>query len=348
MSNTTTALALLDRGFSVESVKHNRSIIKQLLSDVLREGINADYAAIPGTGEKMTLLKPGAEKICSVFGLAVDPSIEAIRDGDDVTFRVTCRLTSIASGVYLGSGIGEASTLESKYAWRATVCQEEFDATPPHKRRIHWKKGYGGKPPESVQQVREDPNDKMNTVLKMAKKRAMIDAVLTVTAASDIFTQDLEPLLDGNKGRYTAPVTGAQASAGAPAEPIISSDDSKKFYGIWKNNGRTKEIIQEYLRIHCGGITDDRKMPQRCFAEACRWAKSGEPVPPPPAPKPAATAPKPAATEAPSESNPDRNKVMQLFGILDIDLIEQSRLLSLYHGRLPELASELESRLPED
>jgi hypothetical protein len=346
MSSPNTTLALLDRGFSVESVKSNRDAIQQLLKDVLVEGIDRDYAVIPGT-KKKTLLKPGAEKICSLFGIAVEPSVEAIRDGDDVTFRVTCRMTSIHSGVYLGSGIGEASTLESKYAWREAVCQEEYEAADARKRRIHWKKGYQGAPPSSVPQVREDPNDKMNTALKMGKKRSMIDGVLSVTAASDTFTQDLEPLLDNRTGKSTAPVTGAQAAAGAPTEAIISSDDSKKFFGIWKNNGRTKEIIQEYLRIHCGGITDDRKMPQRCFAEACRWAKSGEPVPPapkPPAPKTAPT----AAPAAASEENPDRNKVMQLFGILDIDLIEQSRLLSDYHGRLPELASELTSRLPED
>jgi hypothetical protein len=36
----------------------------------------------------------------------------------------------------------------------------------------------------------------MNTVLKMAKKRAQIDAVLTATAASAIFTQDLEDIPD--------------------------------------------------------------------------------------------------------------------------------------------------------
>ena len=36
--------------------------------------------------------------------------------------------------------------------------------------------------------------DVANTVLKMAKKRAMVDGILTVTGASDIFTQDIEEL----------------------------------------------------------------------------------------------------------------------------------------------------------
>ena len=40
----------------------------------------------------------------------------------------------------------------------------------------------------------DNPADYYNTVLKMAKKRAHVDAMLTATAASDIFTQDLEDL----------------------------------------------------------------------------------------------------------------------------------------------------------
>jgi hypothetical protein len=43
-------------------------------------------------------------------------------------------------------------------------------------------------------QIRTEPADLANTILKMAKKRALIDAVLTATAASDIFTQDIEDL----------------------------------------------------------------------------------------------------------------------------------------------------------
>jgi hypothetical protein len=38
----------------------------------------------------------------------------------------------------------------------------------------------------------DNPSDYYNTCLKMGKKRALVDAVLTSTAASDIFTQDIE------------------------------------------------------------------------------------------------------------------------------------------------------------
>lgn len=40
----------------------------------------------------------------------------------------------------------------------------------------------------------DNPADYYNTCLKMAKKRALVDAILTATAASDIFTQDVEDM----------------------------------------------------------------------------------------------------------------------------------------------------------
>jgi hypothetical protein len=46
----------------------------------------------------------------------------------------------------------------------------------------------------TVQQIRTEPADLANTALKMACKRAKIAMVLNVTAASDMFSQDLEDL----------------------------------------------------------------------------------------------------------------------------------------------------------
>ena len=99
---------------------------------------------------------------------------------------------SQGSGVYMGSGIGECSSLENKYAWRVAVCDEEFNDTPENMRRIHYKKGYQGSAATKVNQVRQDMHTLANTILKMAKKRSLIDAVMNVTACSDIFDQDVD------------------------------------------------------------------------------------------------------------------------------------------------------------
>jgi len=72
------------------------------------------------------------------------------------------------------------------------VCTEEFELTPENARRLKFAKWKGQI--EKKIQIRTEAADMANTVLKMACKRAMIAMTLNVTAASDIFTQDIEDL----------------------------------------------------------------------------------------------------------------------------------------------------------
>ena len=65
----------------------------------------------------------------------------------------------------------------------------------------------------------DNPADHYNTVLKMAKKRALVDAVLTATAASDIFTQDLEDITANIAANTPVPAPAVEASA--PATPVV-------------------------------------------------------------------------------------------------------------------------------
>lgn len=163
-----------------------------LMQDVMQEVMQKDthYGVIPGT-KQPSLYKAGAEKIMSTFRLAADPEVEQIGVDGEIHYRVKVRILA-ASGQFLGAGIGECSSSEEKYAWRAALCDEEFDVTPESRRRIKFAK-YQGKV-EKKKQIRTNPADVSNTVLKMAKKRGLIDGVLTVTAASDLFTQDIEDL----------------------------------------------------------------------------------------------------------------------------------------------------------
>ena len=50
-----------------------------------------------------------------------------------------------------------------------------------------------------------NPFEIANTLLKMAKKRALIDAVLSATRSSDLFTQDMEDLDLSKKGTTPKP-----------------------------------------------------------------------------------------------------------------------------------------------
>ena len=183
-----------ERPLTAVEVRAQVNLIQEVMKSVMQKGQH--YGIVPGCGDKPTLLKPGAEKLMMTFRLAADPQVQEIPTEDGMTFRVVCRITSQSSGVYLGSGLGEASTKEEKYNWRKAVCDGEFDDTPEDRRRLKWVKGYQGNKDYQVKQVRTNPADIANTILKMAKKRALVDAILTVTAASDIFTQDIEEMAE--------------------------------------------------------------------------------------------------------------------------------------------------------
>ena len=116
-----------------------------------------DFGVIPGTN-KPTLLKPGAEKIQMLFGVTSEyEEIERIQDYDKGFFAYTIKCTLSKNGQKITEGMGHCNTKEKKY-------------------------------------VNQDPFTLANTCLKMAKKRAQIDATLTIASLSEVFTQDMEDL----------------------------------------------------------------------------------------------------------------------------------------------------------
>ena len=169
--------------------------IQALMKQVMKE--DTHYGAIPGTGGKKALLKAGAEKIGLMFGCRTSYQI----DREDLPnghreYQVICQITD-RQGNEIGQGVGVCSTMEKKYRYRA----ENTGALVP---KEYWESKdqslLGG--PEFVprknngkwfifQQVEYDnPADYHNTCLKIGKKRAYVDAILTCTAASDFFDQE--------------------------------------------------------------------------------------------------------------------------------------------------------------
>ena len=174
---------------TAEVVAHAKTV-QQVMQAVMKP--NVHYGTIPGAGDKPTLLKSGAEVLCMTFRIADRYEVSDLSNNGVIRYRVNCIGEHQSSGSTLGSGLGECSTDEEKYRWRKAVCNEEFAATAEAHRRMKFGRKQGGH--YTVQQVRTEPADLANTVLKMACKRAKIAMVLNVTAASDMFSQDLEDL----------------------------------------------------------------------------------------------------------------------------------------------------------
>lgn len=143
---------------TVEEARAFNDEMGRFIETVLVAG--TDYGLIPHCN-KPTLLKSGAEKILSFLGLIARMEIvNRVEDYNLGFFSYECKVFLIDyNGVVRGEGIGITNTREGRYVKSS---------------------GY------AVQ----------NTVLKMSKKRALVDAVLNVGNLSARFTQDMEDMKD--------------------------------------------------------------------------------------------------------------------------------------------------------
>jgi hypothetical protein len=169
-----------------------RGIILSVMKTCMKQG--QDYGVIPGC-LLPSLYKSGAEKLLSTFRISIEnPIVVDLSTEDERRYRVTIRAYS-CSGLFLGSAVGECSSNEDKYKWKKAICDEEFDDTPENMRRTKWKVYKGGSKYQ-IKQIRTNISDVANTVLSMACKRPIVSVTRMVTAASDLFTQDIENLQD--------------------------------------------------------------------------------------------------------------------------------------------------------
>jgi len=175
--------------FSAVEIRQRVNLVQEVMRSIMKE--DTHYGVIPGT-KKPSLYKPGAEVLCVTFRVADKYEVEDLTVDGMARYRVRCVGVHQVSGMVLGEGMGECSSHEEKYKWRAAICQEEFEVTSETLRRMKFAK-WNNKV-EKKQQIRTESADQANTVLKMACKRAKIAMTLNVTGASDIFTQDIEDL----------------------------------------------------------------------------------------------------------------------------------------------------------
>lgn len=189
---------------------------RALISALLVEG--RDYGTIPGV-DKPSLLKPGAERVSIAFGCysrfrIVEQEIDHDRRvewqkkkakwdtvdgrrqkvGEDVTtgvslglyrYVVECEIVHRETGLVVGSCLGAASTMESKYIDR--------------------------------------PREMENTIAKMAEKRAHVGAVLNAFGLSEQFTQDVEDNPSAYGPGDTAPAASGEPTKQPAAKPAAKA-----------------------------------------------------------------------------------------------------------------------------
>jgi hypothetical protein len=158
-----------------------------------------DYGIVPGTA-KPTLLKPGAEKLNSLFNLyPVWKPVSVLTDWDKGLFfyQYECVLVHRATGETWGSGLGSCNSKESKYRYRYVASEKKptkEEAAELKARGLgRWRKVDNAW--VWMERIENDQvYDIVNTIDKMAQKRALIAATLIACNASEFFTQDVEDI----------------------------------------------------------------------------------------------------------------------------------------------------------
>ena len=224
-------------------IRYNTVI--EFTKKVMKSG--KDYGIIPGT-DKPTLLKPGAEKLCSLFGLTpyfVPVSEQVDFDKGFFYFRYRCEL--MKGGEMIATGVGSCNSHEKKYRYRNIVEWKATDAEKAAAIRQDVKTSKAGKPYTTYVLENPDPAELVNTIDKMAQKRSLIASILIAANASEFFTQDLEDL-DIIEGQFTE---APPAQAGQPDPEPNGKPEKVNVYaavveaGLSENEHSAREALNK-------------------------------------------------------------------------------------------------------
>ena len=211
----------------LDFLAEKRKLLKEFVSKQLVQGDDSDgdYAVITGC-KKPSLLKPGAEKLMQLFGLGSRVSLtfkEIDHNGNFAMFVYKAEVYHLRTGVVICECEGSANSKEKKWATRP-----------------EWVDG--------VKKTVETPiYDVLNTLMKMAQKRAEVGCVVKATGASDFFTQDIDSDEDATQNNIKPEVKNQSKST--PGLLLVKGDTHphkdfiKSLGGKWDMNNKCWSIM---------------------------------------------------------------------------------------------------------
>lgn len=223
---------------------------QEIVQSYLVPGI--DFGKIPGT-DKDTLLKPGAEKMCEIYGFYADYQLlreVELWDKEPSLFDYTikCTIKRRNDDKIMGESIASCNSYEAKYKWREAKrkcpsCKKEAIIKGKEEYGGGWicfrKQGgcglkFVGDAAEIIGQVsgkvlNDDIATQKNTILKMAEKRALVGAAIAATRSSGIFTQDVEDFVDSEIKVQEKPQVAVSANPKESSEASVNLEETKTY-----------------------------------------------------------------------------------------------------------------------
>ncbi len=230
---------------AVENTKRSIFLLQGMVKDMLAP--NVDFGHVPGIKGEF-LWDPGAAKIAACFNCYPGKRriITMEMTGERVVVCVEVPLISRATGEIVGAGIGAASTEEAKFHNLWVEKPAEYGYTDEAIKVLkHREKG------NFIQYKipNPSPGDLTNTIVKMASKRAEVDAVETLPGVSSL----LREMFD-KPGDSSGPRNDYQWFWGETKRlGYKTNDEVHTALGLismkdWTNSGRTLEQAIEALR----------------------------------------------------------------------------------------------------
>lgn len=192
-----TALARLDDHMlmSPAEMRNRYFELRAFIKRCMVQG--TDYGTIQGCGPKPVLLQPGAEKLADLYGYSCSfECVEKIQKWDDAApfffFQYKCIVRRKSDNTKVAEYEGSANSREIKWVARWVFERE----VPPHLdiARLKRREIRSKKDPEKTYWQYQVPNEdicsQVNTILKIAQKRAMVSAVRLATRTAGIFEVD--------------------------------------------------------------------------------------------------------------------------------------------------------------
>jgi len=209
----------------------------------MREG--RDFGIIPGC-QKPSLWKPGAEKLLNFHGLGcrLEAGSGTVVNWDSPFFNYEYKAVAFkrATGSIVAESFGSCNSKEAKY--RYLWLTENKLPRGLDKESLEWQERparNGGK----FKVYRVENNELynlVNTIQKMAQKRALIGTALIACRASDSFTADLEePEGETGQDKPEAP-----AAAGTE-DRKITEVERKSLFAKAITNGVPEANLKTYL-----------------------------------------------------------------------------------------------------
>lgn len=196
---------------------------------------DVDFGVIPKT-KQPSLYKSGAEKVCMAYGLMKRFTVEsAIEQGGKEPlffYRVRCDLYKLdQNGVehIVSNGHGSANTAERR-------------------------NGFNG------------PYDSANSSLKMAEKRSLVAATISLANLSDLFSQDME------NETFMAKANDLKATMNDDSP--ITTAQMRRVYALAAEAGFGGDEAKQ--KIIAAGFTSTKDIKQKDYERVCNLFKTNE------------------------------------------------------------------------